>query len=100
MACNIPFVLAVSVAANTSFPAGVLATITMGITNPLKPTTGTPINQTSYSRLLSVNSIDVHKKTPLLDCKKSLTSLNRTFVPLLPPCGITYQIQKISSPIY
>ena len=65
----VPFVLAVSVAADTSFPAGVLATGTMGVTNPPKPTTGTSINQTSYSRLLSVNSIDVHKKTPLSDHK-------------------------------
>jgi len=42
-----------------TFPAGVLATGTMGPTNPPEPTLGTAINQTSMSRLLSVNSVDV-----------------------------------------
>ena len=42
-----------------TFPVGVLATGTMGPTNPPEPTLGTAINQTSMSRLLSVNSIDV-----------------------------------------
>jgi hypothetical protein len=41
------------------FPPGVIATGTMGPTNPPEPTLGTPINQTSVARLLSVNSIDV-----------------------------------------
>ncbi|KAK8850444.1 hypothetical protein IAR55_004362 [Kwoniella newhampshirensis] len=38
--------------------AQVTATGTMGTTNPPAPTMGTPINQTSYSRLLSLNAID------------------------------------------
>ncbi|PPQ71804.1 hypothetical protein CVT26_007728 [Gymnopilus dilepis] len=45
-------------AAQTSFPPGVLATGTMGTTNPPEPTLGTPINQKSMARLLSVNSVD------------------------------------------
>ncbi|KAJ7171682.1 hypothetical protein C8R43DRAFT_979051 [Mycena crocata] len=44
--------------ASSSFPAGVLATGTQGVTNPPVPTTGTSINQTSMARLLSVNAID------------------------------------------
>ncbi|KAG6898700.1 hypothetical protein C0993_005030 [Termitomyces sp. T159_Od127] len=43
--------------ANTFFP-GVIATGTMGTTNPPVPTLGTSINQTSFARLLTVNSID------------------------------------------
>lgn len=42
----------------TTFPEGVVATGTMGTTNPPEPTLGTAINQTSDSRLLSINSID------------------------------------------
>ncbi|KNZ79040.1 hypothetical protein J132_04740 [Termitomyces sp. J132] len=42
---------------NTFFP-GVIATGTMGPTNPPAPTMGTSINQTSFARLLTVNSID------------------------------------------
>ncbi|KAJ9119043.1 hypothetical protein QFC22_003534 [Naganishia vaughanmartiniae] len=38
--------------------AQVTASGTMGSTNPPQATMGTPINQTSYSRLLSANSID------------------------------------------
>lgn len=38
--------------------AQVTATGTMGTTNPPQATAGTPINQTSDARLLSVNSID------------------------------------------
>jgi hypothetical protein len=38
--------------------AQVTATGTMGTTNPPQATMGTSINQTSDSRLLSVNSID------------------------------------------
>ncbi|KAJ7187179.1 hypothetical protein C8R46DRAFT_862965, partial [Mycena filopes] len=45
-------------AASSIFPAGVIATGTQGLTNPPVPTAGTPINQTSYARLLSVNTID------------------------------------------
>ncbi|KAF8874391.1 hypothetical protein CPB84DRAFT_1853630 [Gymnopilus junonius] len=45
-------------AAQTSFPLGVLATGTMGVTNPPEPTLGTAINQTSMARLLTVNSVD------------------------------------------
>ncbi|KAJ7450028.1 hypothetical protein B0H11DRAFT_324553 [Mycena galericulata] len=41
-----------------SFPAGVIATGTQGITNPPAPTMGTTINQTSVARLLSINAID------------------------------------------
>lgn len=37
---------------------GVLATGTMGVTNPPKATMGTAVNQTSMARLLSLNSID------------------------------------------
>ncbi|KAJ7754091.1 hypothetical protein B0H16DRAFT_1316614 [Mycena metata] len=44
-------------AASSVFPAGVIATGTQGVTNP-PVSTGTPINQTSMARLLSVNSID------------------------------------------
>jgi len=45
-------------AQTTTFPPGVLATGTMGVTNPPEPTLGTAINQTSMARLLSVNSVD------------------------------------------
>jgi len=44
--------------ADTTFPPGVIATGTMGPTNPPEPTIPTSINQTSFARLLSVNSID------------------------------------------
>ena len=47
-----------------TFPEGVLATGTMGPTNPPQPTLGTAINQTSMSRLLTVNSIDVCLSSP------------------------------------
>ncbi|KAJ7187192.1 hypothetical protein C8R46DRAFT_1059132 [Mycena filopes] len=45
-------------AASSSFPAGVIATGTQGVTNPPVPTLPTTINQTSMARLLSLNSID------------------------------------------
>ncbi|KAG6819281.1 hypothetical protein H0H93_013456 [Arthromyces matolae] len=45
-------------AQTTTFPEGVIATGTMGTTNPPEPTVGTQINQTSLARLLTVNSID------------------------------------------
>ncbi|KAJ6632185.1 hypothetical protein B0H10DRAFT_1770936 [Mycena sp. CBHHK59/15] len=45
-------------AASSSFPEGVIATGTQGVTNPPVPTLGTAFNQTSMARLLSVNSID------------------------------------------
>ncbi|KAF9002178.1 immunoreactive manno protein MP88 [Cyathus striatus] len=48
---------AVSASAQT-FPDGVLATGTMGVTNPPQATQGTAINQTSMARLLSINAID------------------------------------------
>jgi hypothetical protein len=38
--------------------AQVTATGTMGSTNPPQATMGTPINQTSMSRLASLNAID------------------------------------------
>ncbi|KAJ7666744.1 hypothetical protein DFH06DRAFT_926485, partial [Mycena polygramma] len=41
-----------------AYPEGVVATGTQGITNPPIPTMPSVINQTSLSRLLSVNSID------------------------------------------
>jgi len=57
--------LAASVAAQNSsyspFPPGVVATGTMGVTNPPQPTLGTAINQTSNARLVSLNSIDVRR---------------------------------------
>ncbi|KAJ7060493.1 hypothetical protein C8F01DRAFT_1210463 [Mycena amicta] len=40
------------------FPAGVIGTGTMGVTNPPAPTLGTAINQKSDARLLSLNAID------------------------------------------
>jgi hypothetical protein len=44
--------------AATSLPPGVVATGTNGPTNPPEPTLGTPINQTSMARLISVNAVD------------------------------------------
>ncbi|KAL7422328.1 hypothetical protein Q5752_002974 [Cryptotrichosporon argae] len=38
--------------------AQVTATGTMGVTNPTAAVMGTPVNQTSYARLLSLNAID------------------------------------------
>ncbi|GLB42719.1 putative carbohydrate-binding module family 13 protein [Lyophyllum shimeji] len=49
---------ALGVLADASFYPGVIATGTQGPTNPPKPTLGTPVNQTSMARLLSINSID------------------------------------------
>ncbi|KAF7305335.1 hypothetical protein HMN09_00785400 [Mycena chlorophos] len=43
---------------SSSFPAGVIATGTQGVTNPPVATLGTAVNQSSMARLLSVNSID------------------------------------------
>ncbi|KAJ7666745.1 hypothetical protein DFH06DRAFT_1294955 [Mycena polygramma] len=45
-------------AASSSFPAGVIATGTQGVTNPPVPTVPSTINQTSMARLLSLNAID------------------------------------------
>lgn len=45
--------------AQTTYPLGVIATGTMGPTNPPEPTLGTAINQTSMARLVSINSVDV-----------------------------------------
>ncbi|KAJ7226817.1 hypothetical protein GGX14DRAFT_555401 [Mycena pura] len=47
-----------AIARAVSFPAGVIATGTQGVTNPPVPTMPTTINQTSMARLLSLNSID------------------------------------------
>ncbi|KAF8919672.1 hypothetical protein CPB85DRAFT_1429752 [Mucidula mucida] len=47
-----------SATATTTFSEGVIATGTMGTTNPAEPTLGTTVNQTSYARLISLNSID------------------------------------------
>jgi len=44
-------------AEDPSFP-GVVAVNPQGVTNPPAPITGTPINQTSMARLLTVNSVD------------------------------------------
>jgi len=49
---------ALAQSSTTTYPEGVVATGTMGVTNPAAPTMGTSINQTSYSRLLSVNSVE------------------------------------------
>lgn len=48
-----------SASATTTFSEGVIATGTMGTTNPAEATLGTTVNQTSYSRLISINAIDV-----------------------------------------
>ena len=48
-----------SATATTTFPEGVIATGTMGTTNPAEATLGTTVNQTSYARLISLNAIDV-----------------------------------------
>ncbi|KAK0214358.1 hypothetical protein IW262DRAFT_1278838 [Armillaria fumosa] len=48
----------VSAQSSTTFPEGVIATGTMGTTNPAQPTLGTTVNQTSDARLLSLNSVD------------------------------------------
>ncbi|EAU83573.1 immunoreactive mannoprotein MP88 [Coprinopsis cinerea okayama7 len=45
-------------AQQTGFPPGVIATGPEGPTNPPRPTLGTPINQTSMARLVTVNSVD------------------------------------------
>ncbi|KAF7305336.1 hypothetical protein HMN09_00785500 [Mycena chlorophos] len=49
---------AVRAQTSSSFPAGVIATGTQGVTNPPVATMGTAVNQTSMARLLSINSID------------------------------------------
>ncbi|PBK68072.1 hypothetical protein ARMSODRAFT_293836 [Armillaria solidipes] len=52
-------IAASSVSAQSStFPEGVIASGTMGTTNPAQPTLGTTVNQTSVARLLSLNSVD------------------------------------------
>jgi len=45
-------------AQSSSFPEGVIATGTQGVTNPPVPTAPTSINQTSDARLLSINAVD------------------------------------------
>ncbi|KAF8897989.1 hypothetical protein CPB85DRAFT_193516 [Mucidula mucida] len=49
--------LGVTSAQDTVLP-GVIATGTMGVTNPPQPTMGTEVNQNSLVRLASVNSVD------------------------------------------
>ncbi|KAJ7588289.1 hypothetical protein C8J56DRAFT_1004500 [Mycena floridula] len=49
----IALLLAVKSVSAADFPAGVLATGTMGVTNPPQATMGTPINQNSDARLLT-----------------------------------------------
>lgn len=49
----------VSAQSATTFPEGVIASGTMGTTNPAQPTSGTTVNQTSDARLLTLNSVDV-----------------------------------------
>ncbi|KAJ7185202.1 hypothetical protein C8R46DRAFT_981726 [Mycena filopes] len=44
--------------ARAAFPAGVIATGTQGATNPPVPTFPTAIDQSSFSRLISIQSID------------------------------------------
>jgi len=41
-----------------SVKEGVIATGTMGATNPPQPSLGTPVNQSSMARLISINAID------------------------------------------
>lgn len=67
---------------NTFFP-GVIATGTMGITNPPVPTMGTSINQTSFARLLTVNSIDV--RGSYFTCTTPHVNFFRTFASLRLP---------------
>ncbi|KIY74275.1 hypothetical protein CYLTODRAFT_340473 [Cylindrobasidium torrendii FP15055 ss-10] len=45
-------------AQSSSFSEGVIATGTMGVTNPPEATLGTDVNQTSYARLISINDVD------------------------------------------
>ncbi|KAK0437325.1 hypothetical protein EV421DRAFT_1715181 [Armillaria borealis] len=49
----------VSAQSSTTFPEGVIASGTMGTTNPAQPTLGTTVNQTSVARLLSLNSLNL-----------------------------------------
>lgn len=58
MLSNLISSLAVVASLTTVVKGQVTATGTMGSTNPPEPTLGTAINQTSYARLLSINSID------------------------------------------
>ena len=53
-------VLGYSVAQQSDYP-GVIATGTMGETNPSEPTLGTEVDDKSEARLLSVNNIDVRR---------------------------------------
>lgn len=58
LASTLLFAAAAVAQSTTTFPEGVVATGTMGVTNPPEPTTGTAINQTSLARLLTINSVD------------------------------------------
>ncbi|KAJ7279293.1 hypothetical protein C8J57DRAFT_1059161 [Mycena rebaudengoi] len=55
---SLVFATAAIASVRAALPAGVIATGTMGKTNPPAPTMGTSINQTSMARLLSINSVD------------------------------------------
>ncbi|KAJ7588282.1 hypothetical protein C8J56DRAFT_890087 [Mycena floridula] len=62
----IALLLAVKSVSAADFPAGVLATGTMGVTNPPQATMGTPINQNSDARLLTYSSLRVSRLTCLI----------------------------------
>ncbi|PPQ85652.1 hypothetical protein CVT24_012586 [Panaeolus cyanescens] len=59
---------AISNAQARNLPPGVVATGTMGPTNPPAPTMGTALNQSSVARLLSVNAVDVSLPSMLAPC--------------------------------
>ncbi len=83
-------------AAAQSFPPGVIATGTMGTTNPPQATMGTQINQTSMGRLLSVNSISVgifNYSSPSVKADTRNQS-HRTFASLHPLIMPLLAIQK------
>ncbi|CAK5284853.1 unnamed protein product [Mycena citricolor] len=56
--CALLFLAGSAAAASSSFPEGVIATGTQGVTNPPVATMGTAVNQSSDARLLSINSVD------------------------------------------
>jgi hypothetical protein len=73
------FTLIAPLVSAQSFYPGVVATGTQGPTNPPQATLGTAINQTSMSRLLSVNSVDVSCTINIKD-DVVLIWVSRTFV--------------------
>ena len=56
----------------------------MGVTNPTAASLGTPMNQSSYSRLLSLNAIDDLSVTPLFCVLGLLTLSSCLFAPPTP----------------